>query len=329
MLVLNAADVRNALPMREAIEAMQQAFRALTEGRAEVPLRCHLTVQPHDGVSLVMPAFVDDPLGQALTVKVVSVFDRNVEKRLPRIQAAVLVLEPDTGRPVALIEGATLTAIRTAAGSGAATELLARSDSRTLAIFGAGVQARTHLEAMCTVRSIETVWMYGPTPSNVAAIIAEMAGQGPIPNDVRAATNPKEAVTDADIICATTTSSVPVFGDVDLKPGVHINAIGAYTPEAHEVPPETVVRSLVVVDSREAAWSEAGDLIQPRDDGLIDVDHIHAELGELVAGIRSGRTDADQITLFKSVGVAVQDAMAARLAFEKARQFGLGQQVSW
>jgi len=329
MLVLNATDVRQALPMSAAIEAMKQAFAALSDGRAEVPARAHLPVRPHDGVSLVMSAFVQDEGGGALAVKVVSLFDHNVDRGLPRIQAAVLALEPDTGRPIALLEGAALTAIRTGAVSGAATDLMARRDSRTVAIFGAGVQARTQLEAVCTVRSIETVRVYDPVPGALEAFIAEMAGRGPIPSDVRAAADAQQAVADADIICAATTSSVPVFSDGDVKAGVHINAIGSYQPEVQEIPAETVARARVVVDSREAALAEAGDLIQPIQQGLIAAEHIHAELGELVLGRQSGRTSADQITLFKSVGVAVQDAVAARVALERAEQSGLGQRVSW
>jgi len=329
MLVLNAAEVRQALPMETAIEAMKQAFAALSDGRAEVPPRIHLPVRPHDGVSLVMPALVQDAQGDAMTVKVVSLFDGNPRRGLPRIQAAVLVLEADTGRPTALLEGATLTAIRTGAASGAATDLLARPDCKTAAIFGVGVQARTQLEAVCTVRSIETVWVYDPIASGVEAFFTVVAGQGPIPADVRPASTPQQAVAEADIICTATTSQVPVFAHADLKPGVHINAIGSYQPDVREIPPETVVDALVVTDSRELALNEAGDLIQPIRNGLIDADHIHADLGELVLGRKPGRTDAEQITLFKSVGVAVQDAIAARAAVAQAERLKLGQRVNW
>ena len=329
MLVLNADDVRQALPMGAAIEAMKRAFAALSDGRAEVPQRAHLPVRPHDGVSLVMAAFVDDPQGQALGVKVVSLFDHNTERGLPRIQAAVIALEPDTGRPLALLEGATLTAIRTGAACGAATDLLARPDSRTAAILGAGVQARTQLEAVCTVRQIEAAWIYDPMAAAVDAFIADVAGQGPIPADIRPASDARQAVADADIVSAATTSKTPVFADSDLKPGVHVNAIGSFQPHVQEIPAETVVRALVVVDSREAALDETGDLIQPIAQGLITPDHIHAELGELVLGRKAGRVSADQITLFKAVGIAVQDAVAAREALRRADELGLGQQVRW
>ncbi|MBN2583112.1 MAG: ornithine cyclodeaminase family protein [Planctomycetes bacterium] len=329
MLILDAAEVRQALPMRSAVEGMKRAFAALSEGRAVVPLRAHLPVEPHQGISLVMSAFVQDAQGEALTVKVVSLFDGNAALGLPRIQAAVLVLEPGTGRPVALLEGAALTAIRTGAASGAATDLLARSDCATAAVFGAGVQARTQLEAVCTVRPIETVWIHDPVPGRAEELAAELAGRDPIPPDVRAAADARQAVADADVVCTATTSRVPVFAHADLKQGVHVNAVGSYQPDVREIPPETVIGSRVVVDSREAALCEAGDLIQPIRRGLIDQEHIHAELGELVLGRRPGRGGPEEITLFKAVGVAVQDALAARLALDCAEQLGLGQRVRW
>ena len=331
MLILNAADVRTALPMPLAIDAMKQAFAAFSSGKALVPPRIHLPIARHSGVSLIMPSFVDadSTADQALAVKVVSLFDGNQERGLARIQAAVVVFEPDTGRPVALLDGAMLTAIRTAAASGAATDLLARQDSRTLALFGAGVQARTHVFAMCAARPIERIFVCGRSPSNVAALMAWFAERKTISAEFIAAESSQQALADADIVCCTTTSKEPIFNDADLKPGVHINAVGSYTPQAREVPPETVRRALVVVDSRHAAWEEAGDLIQPRDAGLIDEQHIHAELGELVLESRPSRSRDDQITFFKSVGLAVQDAVAARFALENASRLGLGQNVDW
>lgn len=329
MLILHASDVRRALPMRDAIAAMKRAFAAFSAGQVSMPPRAHLHVARHAGISLFMPAYVDDddPAGQALTIKAVSLYDRNQARGLARIQAAVLVLEPDTGRPVALLEGAALTAIRTAAASGAATDLLARSDSRRLAILGAGVQARAHIEAICAVRNVERIVVFGTTPAKVAALIDEMSGR--VHARLTAVDTPGEAIRDADIVCTTTTSRTPVFRDADLQPGTHVNAVGSYQPEVREIPPETVVRAKVIVDSRHAAWEEAGDLIQPLHAGLIDADHIHAELGEVVAGTRTGRTSPDAITLFKSVGIAVQDAFAAQMALAKARREHIGQVVDW
>lgn len=331
MLILNAADVRQALPMSLAIDAMKQAFASFSDGRAFVPPRTTLPIAQQSGITLIMPAFVDGDADseQTLAVKVVSVFDKNPARGIASIQAAVIVLEPDTGRPIALLDGAMLTAIRTAAASGAATDLLARRDCRTVALFGAGVQAITHLFAMCAVRPIEKIFVCSRSPNRVAALIAEFSGRPAITAELIAADSPRQALADADIVCCTTTSKTPVFDDADLKPGVHINAIGAYTPQAREVPPETVRRALVVVDSRAAAWEEAGDLVQPLQAGLISHEHVHAELGELVLGRKTGRGDEHQITLFKSVGLAVQDAVAARVALENAAAQKLGQEVAW
>lgn len=329
MLILTASDMRKALPMGQAISAMKAAFAALSGGQAEVPLRARLAIQPQEGVSLFMPAFVDDPGGQALAVKIVSVFPHNPAKGHPLIYAAVLVMEAETGRALALLEGGTLTAIRTGAGSGAATELLARADSRTAAIFGAGVQARTQLEAVCTVRQIETGWIYDPAQERVNDFIKEMAGRGPVPGDLRAAASPAEALAGADIVCTATTAFEPVFEAADLKPGTHVNAVGSYTPEMQEVPADLVQQAVVVVDSRGAALVESGDLIKPIKQGLIGEGHVHAELGEIVLGKKTGRQNDEQLTYFKSVGVAVQDAMAGRLALKNAEKLGLGQKVDW
>ena len=329
MRVLTADDVRKALPMDVAIDAMRGAFAALSSGSARVPTRCHLPIDAHDGVTLVMPALVQEEGAEALAVKVVSLFARNADRGLARIQAAVIVLDPQTGRPVALLEGATLTAIRTGAASGVATDLLARPDSRTVAIFGAGVQGRTQLEAVCTVRPVEIAWVYDPEAPRLEALIRELAGSGGIDADVRAADSPQRAVREADVICTATTAARPVFADADLKPGAHVNAIGSYQPHVREVPAETVCRATIVVDSREAALAEAGDLIQPIRDGLLRPEDIRAELGELILGRPGGRRSADEITLFKSVGVAVQDAAAARVALERAAQQRLGREVPW
>ncbi len=327
--VLNAIQVRQALPMDQCIHAMKRAFAAFSSGNAQVPLRTRLPIPPHEAVSLVMPAYVQAQDGESLAVKVVSLHPRNVARGLPLIHAAVLVLEADTGRPVALLQGGMLTALRTGAASGAATDLLARPDSHVAAIFGAGVQGRTQLEAVCSVREIHKAWIYDPDPERQAEFIQALAGIGRIPKDLRRAATPAQAVAQADVICAATTSSVPVFADRDLKPGVHINGVGSYTPEMQEIPADTVQRASVVVDSRSAALAEAGDLIQPIRQGLITPEHIQAEIGELVLGRILGRTDPGQITFFKSVGVAVQDAAAAQLALENARTMGLGGQVDW
>ncbi len=329
MLILTAADVRKALPMRETIEAMKRAYASLSDGKAEMPLRTRLPVPKHDAATLFMPAFVQTEAGDALAVKIVSLFPANPQRGLAFIQAAVLVLESDSGRPLALLEGSTLTARRTGAASGAAIDLLARLDSHVLAIIGAGGQARSQMEAACSVRKIEKVWVFDAAIERAEALASEMAGQGNIPKEVHVAQTSRQAVQEADIICTATTSKTPVFEDGALKAGVHICAIGSYLPEMQEIPAETMARARVVVDSRLAALAESGDLIQPIRAGLFGEDHIHAELGEIALGRKTGRQSPDQITVFKSVGLAVQDAMAAQLALQNADKMGIGQMANW
>jgi ornithine cyclodeaminase/alanine dehydrogenase-like protein (mu-crystallin family) len=327
MLVLSSSDVQTALPMREAIEAMKGAFAALSDGRAQVPLRTRLSVPPFDGLTLLMPAFVEGQANNALAIKVVSLFPGNPSKGIAYIQAAVLVLEPDSGRAAALLEGSSLTAIRTGAAGGAAVDILARPESSVLAVFGAGAQARTQLLAACTVRAIERAWIFDTNRERAEALAAELAGKASAPQDLRVAASPQQAAREADIICTATTSPTPVFSDSDLKSGVHISAIGSYTPEMQEIPPETVGRARIVVDSRSAALAETGDLIKPIQAGLFAPERIYSELGELVLGHKPGRQSDAEITLFKSVGVAVQDAGAATLALRNARKMGLGTEV--
>lgn len=327
MLVLTADDVRKALPMGDAIEAVKRAYAAVSDGRVEMPLRSRLPVAPHDGLSLFMPAYARIDDGEALAIKVVSLFPNNPANGLAYIQAAVLVLEPDTGRVLAILEGSSLTAIRTGAAGGAAADVLARKDSRVAAVFGAGAQGRTQLQAVCTVRHIERAWIFDQEPERAEGFVAEMAGKGPVPAELRRAATPAEALREADIVCTATTSLTPVFADPELKIGAHISAVGSYTPEMQEVPAETVKRALVVVDARSAALVESGDLIRPIRSGLFTEGHVHAELGEILLGRKPGRASAEQITYFKSVGIAAQDVLAAQRAVGNAHRLGLGQEV--
>lgn len=329
MLILNANEVKKALPMNQVIAAMKEAYASLSDGRAIVPLRTRVLISSHDAISLFMPAYMTSDTGEALAIKVVSLFPNNPPRGLAYIQAAVLVLEADTGRAIALLEGSILTAIRTGAGSGAAIDILARKASKRVAIFGAGAQGRTQLEAACSARKIETVFIFNPTQEKANAFAKEMAGYNSIPRDIRVAQSPREAIENADIICTATTSSKPVFDDIYVRPGTHISAVGAYTPEMQELPIETVSRARVVVDSYATVMEEAGDIVQAIRAGVIQKSDIHSELGEIVLGKKTGRESDDEITFFKSVGNAIQDAVAARLALQNARLMGLGKEVEF
>ena len=322
--ILSRKDVRQSLPMAEAIKAVKAAFAQLSTGRADVPLRVALEVPRHNGVTLFMPAYLT--AGDQMAVKIVSVFSDNPAKGLPLIHALVAVVDATTGEPVAVMDGTYLTALRTGAASGAATDLLARQETSTAAIFGAGVQGRTQLEAVCAVRPIEKAWVYDVSPQQAATFAAEMTQRLSLPVEV--AGTPAEAVRHADVICTATTATSPVFDDADVRPGTHINAVGAYTPHMQEIPVETVLRAKVVIDHRESSLAEAGDLIIPLQQGRMTEGHIYAELGEISAGVKPGRTSAEEITLFKSVGVAVQDVAAASAVLKAARRLGLGTDVS-
>jgi ornithine cyclodeaminase len=324
--ILSGADVRRAVDMATGIDAVQYAFVQLSDGQAEVPLRTSLHVPPQEGVTLFMPAYLSQ--SGALGAKIVSVFPQNPNRGLPTLHALVVVVDARTGQPAAIMDGTYLTALRTGAASGVATRLLARAGARVAAVCGAGVQGRTQLEAVCTVRAIEKVWVYDQHPETAAVFVEEMRQRGaPIPADIRVATASADAIREADVICCATTSATPVFDDADLPEGVHINGVGSYTPAMQEVPGETVARAKVVVDSRSASLAEAGDLVIPIEQGLITADDIHGEIGEVAAGRIAGRASEEEITFFKSVGVAVQDVAVAQLILRRAAALGLGMEV--
>ncbi len=367
--ILTGDELRQALPMRDAIDAAKRAYAQFSAGQTEMPLRSRIAVRKHGthptlasgtepsqasgskarqasgseagqaiggepsqasgseagqatGTVLFMPALLrksDD-----LAVKIVSVFPDNAALDLPIIHALVTVIDPENGQPLALLEGGSLTAIRTGAGSGAATDLLARRDASRLGIFGSGVQARTQLEAVCAIRQIDSIWVFSPSRTHAESFARELSGSDAFSGEIQVAGSPSEVVRQTDILCTATTSAMPVFSGAELRPGTHINAIGSYTPQMQEVDLATIRRSLLVVDSREAVLAETGDLIIPIEHGEITAAHIHAELGEVLNGSRSGRTADDQITAFKSVGLAVQDAAAAGSALRRAAELGLG-----
>ena len=321
LTLLSAADLRAALPMPAAIAAMKLAFAELSTGQAIVPLRVALPVLPVEGTTLFMPAFL--PVA-GLGAKIVSIFPRNVALGRPMIHGLVVVLDPATGEPVALCDGTFLTAWRTGAGAGAATDLLARPDARAGAVLGAGAQARTQAIAIDTVRQLDTIRIYSPTAANVQRLITEV--QPEVRARLVAALSPNEAVREADIICAATTSAIPVFDGQLLQPGAHVNGVGSFMTHMQEVDAETVRRARVFVDSRESALAEAGDLVIPMQAGVTRPED-WTELGEVIAGLRPGRHSPDQLTFFKSVGVAVQDVAAAARALAEAQSRGLGRVV--
>jgi ornithine cyclodeaminase len=291
--------------MSGAIEAMRTAFAQLSSGEAVVPDR--IAVSTEEGISLFMPGYL--PREGHLAAKVVSVYAGNPSVGLPVIQGVVLVLDSHTGLPVALMNGAYLTALRTGAAGGLATELLAVEDASVLAVFGAGPQARTQIEAVRAVRPIREIRLVS-RPTEGARILAdELEGV-----DVQVFEDPEKAVLGAQVIVTATDSRKPVFPGRAIGEGVHVNAIGAFTPEMAEVDGDLISRAKVVVDLRATVMAEAGDLVQAIESGAFSLESIHAELGEVVNGERTGRESPREITLFKSVGNAAQDvAVAGRI----------------
>ncbi len=311
--ILSAADVRAALPMPKAIDAMRHAYGQLSAGKAIAPPRQHVSTDK--GVTLIMPAYL--PERSEFGIKVVSVYDDNPSLNLSRITATVLVLDPATGTPKAFMDGASLTAIRTGAGGGVAADLLARKDAKTVGLFGAGVQARAQLQAVMAIRDITTVNLISRTQTSAQQLATQISEWTDAP-EVNLVSTPQQVVADADIVLCATTSATPLFDGYALQSGTHITAVGTFVPEKREVDTTTIRRAhCIVVDSREACLEEAGDLIIPNAE-------IDAEIGEIVNGDKPGRQSDDEITFFKSVGVAVQDAVAGAAVLAAAEAKGLG-----
>jgi ornithine cyclodeaminase len=326
MLFLNQREVETLLDLDRLVEALGPAMADLSAGRVSMPPRVFVQVREWGGWLGAMPAFLPSP--QILETKLVSVFPENVVRGLPSHQALILVFDPQTGSPRALMDGTAITATRTAAGSALATRLLARPEARVLAIMGTGVQARTHARAIPRVRAIEEIRVAGRDRGRALALADEIRRELGIPT--KAFGLGRDAIAGADIICATTHSAEPVIKGEWLEPGAHVNSVGL-SGNGGELDGEAVRRALVVVETRAAALvpapSGSGELRCAIRDGLIVEDHM-AEIGELISGARPGRTSPDQITLYKSVGVAVQDAVAAHLVLEAAERQGMGREVA-
>ena len=299
---IDETQLTQLLPMASAIDALEAAFRL---DLPEAPLRSR--VEAGEGELLLMPAVGPQGAG----VKLVTVQPGNPARGRSLVQGVYVLFAPGTLEPLATIDGAALTSLRTGAVSGLATRHLAREDARRLVIFGAGTQARVHLAAMTAVRPIEEVMVVSRTPAGAKALAERAAATG-----LRASVGTPDAVAGSDIVCTCTTSPTPVFDGSQLAGGAHVNAVGAYTPETREVDDETVRRAAIVVETREAALAEAGDLLLPIGAGVISEKDIVADLAEVVGGARV-RTEAADVTLFKSVGVAFEDLVVARAAVDR------------
>ncbi|MGW0787753.1 ornithine cyclodeaminase family protein [Streptomyces sp. NPDC002911] len=326
MLVLGRSQVEALLDIDDLIEALAQAMADLSAGLASAPNRIAALVPEREAFLAAMPGYA--PSAGALMSKLVSLFPRNAGTSLPTHQALIVVFDPHSGEPTALLDGTAITAMRTAACSALSARLLAREDATVLAVLGTGVQARSHAHTMCRVRPIRQIRVAGRDPAKAAVLAGELSGE--VKAEVRAVSTYAEALNGADLVAAATHALEPVVRRPWLTPGVHVTSVGL-NPVGREIDDATVAEALVCVESRQAALSAfpaSNDLLTPIQHGLITADHIHAELGEIIAGNRPGRTSPDQITLYKSVGVAVQDAIAAALVVTAAREHSIGEDIT-
>jgi ornithine cyclodeaminase/alanine dehydrogenase len=324
-LILSRQDVMQVLQMKDCINVVEKAFSELTSGTAILPLRTAIT--PAGGLSLYMPAYLKNM--QALACKVVTVYKENpLKHNLPTTIGKVLLQDPETGDVKCIMDGGYLTAVRTGAASGVATKyLVPEKESFVVGLFGTGVQAKMQLWAVSDVVKIKKVLVFDISDDMINRFIPEMTEKHNL--QVEKAENSDHLVMESDIIITASSSSTPVFNGKLLKPGTHINGIGSHTPNARELDSDTIIRSRFIGDSREACFAEAGDIMIPVKEGLITAEHFYAEIGEVINGVKTGRAKHEQdiITLFKSNGLAIQDAATAKLVFERAVEKGIGLEV--
>jgi ornithine cyclodeaminase len=309
--------------MNECMDVMADALATLAKGAAILPLRQLMRIPQKAGIFGMMPAYMETP--DALGAKIITVFNGNHGTEYDSHQGVVLLFEPDHGSIVAVIDASSVTAIRTAAVSGVATRLLARADARDLCILGSGVQARTHLDAMLVARPLTRVRVWGRNADSARAFARVESERHGI--TVEPMESARLAAKGADIICTTTSAREPILEGEWISAGAHVNAVGSSTPAARELDSAAVARAKLYVDRRESTINEAGDFLIPKSEGIIDDSHIRAELGELLLGTQEGRTSHEEITLFKSLGLAVEDVAAAHHIYTRAVERGIGTSI--
>ncbi len=316
MLLLSDRDIERLLSMHEAIDAVERAFGQFAKGAVKMPPRSTIMLERYDGSVSLMPSYLEET--GALATKIISIYPQNPKRGLPTTVAWIVVNDPETGMIEALLDGTYLTAIRTGAVTGVAARYLAPKDSRVAAVIGCGVQGRTQSWAVAETRSLDLIKVFDLSEESMKRFVEDMGPRLGI--DVVAAETGADAVRDADIVVTATTSSKPVIRRDWLGDAVHVSAIGAFYPDYRELDTATVREAKLVVDSREAVMEEAGDILIPIREGAVTGNHIYAELGELVLGRKEGRTPEDGLTVFKSVGIAIQDSSVASLVLKKWRE---------
>lgn len=324
LTIINAAQVRELLPMDECIDVMVPAMIAASSGTVSIPPRMITPLIDNSGFFALMPGSSADLATYG--AKVVSLHPQNPAKGLPAIQGFVTLFDHHSGAPVAIIEGAEVTGIRTAAASGLATRLLAREDATTCAIFGTGVQAVTHIDAMSAVRPLTEVLIWGRDLSKAEALASEQAERTGL--NIRATDDP-QAAAGCDIICTVTGSAEPILKGEWVQPGSHVNLVGAHSLDKREADTDLIAKSAVYTDLMESLRNEGGDVMIPVQEGLIKETHVVGELGQLANGDIAGRQDRQQITVYNSLGVTAQDLYAARYVYDRALSRNAGVSVAW
>ena len=323
MLLLSETDVQSLIDIEELISTLEQAQIQYSTGKAVMPVRLVVPLPQIQGRITSMPGFLDED--KALGMKVVTYFQENPKHNLPTILATIMLFSAETGKMIAVMDGSYITGIRTACASAVATKALANADTPVLGILGAGVQARSHIQALTRVRKIERIKIYSPSGVSASAIKKDLAPAMKIAIEV--AETAEDAVRDADLLVTGSTSTKPIIKSEWLKAGVHINAVGSHRPDHREIDGATIARAKVIVDSRAAIMAECGDILLAIKEKTISENHIHGEIGEVLAGIKAGRSGAAEVTLYKSVGIAIQDVATASLVYRKALERGVGTTV--
>lgn len=326
MLLLAKKDIKNIFTMKDAVEADKQAFSIYSEGGSVVPLRVNVGVPKYEGSTLFMPGYVEEL--DSMGVKIVSVFPRNPEKGKPSVPATMVLIDGTSGEVCCILDGTYLTQLRTGAAAGAATDVLARPDAKIGALIGTGGQAITQLEAMLTVRNLTEVRVFDVNFTHTKSFIAQAQEElAPYGTVLRAVETSDEAITNADIITAVTTSKQPVFNGCLVKEGAHINGVGSFMPDMQELDELILQRAnKIFFDSAEAVLAEAGDFIIPLKKGTITKDRFTGEIGKVITGNLKGRENPEEITIFKTVGMAVLDVVTAHQIYQKATKQGIGQE---
>jgi len=324
ILLLSRAEVEKLISMRETIEAVEKAFRAKGLGKVQMPPKSYVFFNRYDGDFRVMPAYLEDT--EAAGVKIVNVHPQNPSKHgIPTVMATILLLDPRTGAPLAVMDGTTITNVRTGAAGAVAAKYLARKDSRVVALIGAGVQAMTQFLALNEIFKIKELRVSDKVETNAKKCASEVKKRSGISVKI---TNIKEAVQGADIIATTTPAKSPIVMNDWVSGGAHINAIGADAPGKQELDSKILKRAKIVIDNWEQA-SHSGEINVPLSKGMLAREDIHAELGEIVSGKKSGRTSRDEITIFDSTGLAIQDIATALLVYTKAKKIGIGTETEF